>query len=283
MAAPPPRVLTIAGSDSGGCSGVPADLRTFAAWGVHGLCALTAVTAQSAGSVDAVEPLGPEVVLRQLEAAGKIGIDAIKIGMLVDAPTVEAVACWLDGMPPTPTVLDPVLRSTSGVPLLDPEALPALVERLLPRLLLVTPNLFEAEALSGMTITGPDHARLAARRIERMGPSVLVTGGHSHGNETSGGGGREEAGGAGQVTDLLFDGNRFETFTHPRIRTPWRRGTGCMLSAAIAAGLGWHQPLRDSVRRAVAFVERALRGAYPLGRRGEFGALDPMAGRRGRR
>ena len=280
MAAPPPRVLTIAGSDSGGCSGAPADLRTFAAYGVHGLCALTAVTAQSAADVRAVEALGPELVRRQLEAAEEIGIDAIKIGMLADAATVEAVAGWLERLPPTPAVLDPVLRSTSGTALLEAEAVPVLVERLLPQLLLATPNLFEAERLSGLTITGPQTARDAARRIERMGPGVLVTGGHGYSSAAAPSNG---GGGEGEVTDLLFDGNRFETFVHPRIRTPWRRGTGCTLSAAVAAGLGWHLPLREAVRRAVAFVERALRGSYPLGRSGGQGALDPMAGRRGRR
>ena len=279
MAAPPPRVLTIAGSDSGGCSGVPADLRTFAAYGVHGLCALTAVTAQTAGEVRAAEPVGAELLRRQLEAAAEIGIDAIKIGMLADAATVEAVAEWLETLPPTPAVLDPVFRSTSGAALLEAAALPLVVERLLPRLLLVTPNLFEAERLSGMAIAGPDDARVAARRIERMGPAVLITGGHGY----SAAAGAPDGGNCDELTDLLFDGNRFETFVHPRIRTPWRRGTGCTLSAAIAAGLGWHMPLERAVRRAVAFVERALRGSYPLGRSGRHGTLDPMAGRRGRR
>ena len=279
MAAPPPRVLTIAGSDSGGCSGVPADLRTFAAYGVHGLCALTAVTAQTAGEVRAAEPVGAELLRRQLEAAAEIGIDAIKIGMLADAATVEAVAEWLETLPPTPAVLDPVFRSTSGAALLEAAALPLVVERLLPRLLLVTPNLFEAERLSGMAIAGPDDARVAARRIERMGPAVLITGGHGY----SAAAGAPDGGNCDELTDLLFDGNRFETFVHPRIRTPWRRGTGCTLSAAIAAGLGWHMPLERAVRRAVAFVERALQGSYPLGRSGRHGTLDPMAGRRGRR
>ena len=279
MAAPPPRVLTIAGSDSGGCSGVPADLRTFAAYGVHGLCALTAVTAQTAGEVRAAEPVRTELLRRQLEAAAEIGIDAIKIGMLADAATVDAVADWLETLPPTPAVLDPVFRSTSGAALLEADALPLVVERLLPRLLLVTPNLFEAERLSGMAIAGPDDARAAARRIERMGPGVLITGGHGY----SAAAGAPDGSNGGELTDLLFDGNRFEAFVHPRIRTPWRRGTGCTLSAAIAAGLGWHMPLERAVRRAVAFVERALRGSYPLGRSGRHGTLDPMAGRRGRR
>ena len=279
MAAPPPRVLTIAGSDSGGCSGVPADLRTFAAYGVHGMCALTAVTAQTASEVRAVEPVGTELLVRQLEAAAEIGIDAIKIGMLTDAATVEAVADWLETLPPTPAVLDPVFRSTSGAALLEVDALPLVVERLLPKLLLVTPNLFEAERLSGMAIGGPDDARAAARRIERMGPGVLITGGHGY----SAAAGAPDCDNGGELTDLLFDGNRFEEFVHPRIRTPWRRGTGCTLSAAIAAGLGWHMPLERAVRRAVAFVERALRGSYPLGRSNRHGTLDPMAGRRGRR
>ncbi len=277
MAAPPPRVLTIAGSDSSGCSGAAADLRTFAAYGAHGLCALTAVTAQSPTEVRTAAPLGPDLVRRQLETAEETGIDAIKIGMLVDAATVETVASWLERLPPTPAVLDPVFRSTSGTALLEAEAIPLLVERLLPRLLLVTPNLFEAERLSGVTIGGPEEARDAARRIERMGASVLVTGGHGYSAASS-----RSNGGVGDVTDLLFDGNRFEAFVHPRIQTRWRRGTGCTLSAAVAAGLGWHLPLREAVRRAVAFVERALRGSYPLGRSGEQGTLDAMAGRRGR-
>ena len=278
MAAPPPRVLTIAGSDSGGCSGVPADLRTFAAYGVHGLNALTAVTAQTASEVRAVEAVGPELLRRQLEAAAEIGLEAIKIGMLADAATVDIVVGWLEELPPTPVVFDPVLRSTSGAALLDPDALPVVVERLLPRLLLVTPNLFEAERLSGMTIGGPRDARAAARRIERMGPSVLITGGHGYSAVPG-----AEPCRSRDVTDLLFNGNRFEEFVHPRIQTRWRRGTGCTLSAAIAAGLGWHLPLEKAVARAVAFVERALRGSYPLGRTGGRGTLDPMAGRRGRR
>ena len=278
MVTPPPRVLTIAGSDSGGCSGVPADLRTFAAYGVHGLCALTAVTAQTAGEVRTVEPVGAELLLRQLETAADIGLEAIKIGMLADAGTVETVADWLETLPPTPVVFDPVFRSTSGEALLAADALPAVAERLLPRTLLVTPNLFEAERLSGMAIGGPEDARTAARRIERMGPGVLITGGHGY----SASAGSGPCGNGGDLTDLLFDGNRFEAFVHPRIRTSWRRGTGCTLSAAIAAGLGWHMPLERAVRRAVAFVERALRGSYPLGRTGRHGTLDPMAGRRGR-
>ena len=279
MAAPPPRVLTIAGSDSGGCSGVPADLRTFAAYGVHGLCALTAVTAQTAADVRAVEPVNTDLLRQQLEAAAEIGLDAIKIGMLADASTVDVVADWLEALPPTPAVLDPVFRSTSGAALLQAEALPLVVERLLPRLLLVTPNLFEAERLSGMAIGGPEDARTAARRIERLGPSVLITGGHGYSAVP----GAPDGGDGGELTDLLFDGNRFEAFAHPRIRTPWRRGTGCTLSAAVAAGLGWHMPLERAVQRAVAFVERALRGAYPLGRSGRHGTLDPMAGHRGGR
>lgn len=279
MAAPPPRVLTIAGSDSSGCSGVPADLRTFAAFGVHGLCALTAVTAQTAGEVRAVEAVNVDLLRRQLDAAAEIGLDAIKIGMLADVSTVEAVADWLEALPPTPTVLDPVFRSTSGTALLEAEALPLVVERLLPRLLLVTPNLFEAERLSGMAIGGPDDARAAARRIERLGPGVLITGGHGY----SAVAGASNGDNGGELTDLLFDGNRFEAFVHPRVRTPWRRGTGCTLSAAVAAGLGWHLPLERAVQRAVAFVGRALRGAYPLGRGGRNGTLDAMAGHRGGR
>ncbi len=273
MATPPPRVLTIAGSDSGGCSGASADLRTFAAYRVHGLSALTAVTAQTADEVQAVGPVAPELLRRQLEASAEIGVEAIKIGMLVDASTIDVVADWLEGMPPTPTVLDPVFRSTSGASLFDTDALPALIERLLPRLLLITPNLFEAEQLAEMEIQDADDALRAVRRIERMGPGVLLTGGHGH----------AVAGADGQVIDLLFDGQRFERFVHPRIRTPWRRGTGCTMSAAIAAGLGWHLPLPEAVERAVAFVERALRASYPLGRGGGRGALDPMAGRRGGR
>ncbi len=279
MAAPPPRVLTIAGSDSGGASGAPADLRTFAALGAHGLCALTAVTAQSAAEVRAVEPLGPDLVRRQLETAAEIGVEAIKIGMLADTATVEVVAGWLEQMPPTPTVLDPVLRSTSGAALLDPEALPVVVARLFPQLLLVTPNRFEAERLSGAAITGPEESRAAARRIERMGPSVLLTGGHGYPHSAA----RSNGAASREVTDLLFDGNRFETFVHPRVPTRWRRGTGCTLSAAVAAGLAWHLPLREAVARAVAFVERALRGSYPLERNGSQGTLRQIAGGPGRR
>src|SRR5438270_3588517 len=174
-----PRVLSIAGSDSGAGAGIQADLKAFAACGVHGMTAITAITAQNTTAVSAVHAIPPEAIVAQVRAVAQdIGVDAVKIGMLGDRPTIEAVARALDELPEdTPVVLDPVMVAESGAQLLEPAARAALVELLLPRAAVVTPNVPEAMALVGEQ--SADDVERLARRIHALGPrAVVVTGGH---------------------------------------------------------------------------------------------------------
>lgn len=260
MAQTPPRVLTIAGSDSGGGAGVQADLKTFAAFGVYGMSAITAVTAQNTTEVTRVHPVPPDVVRAQIEAVYEdVGVDAVKIGMLGTEQNVHAVADALEGQAPRPLVVDPVLRSTSGTELLSSQGMGALVERLLVRAVLVTPNLEEAARLTGLRVESEEERRAAARALHRLGPAVLVTGGHGSGAE---------------VVDLLFDGQRFYRFAYPRIETRSLHGTGCTLSAAITASLAAGRPLNDAVEHGGRFVQQAIRAAFPLGR--GAGPVNPL-------
>ncbi|MFZ1996492.1 MAG: bifunctional hydroxymethylpyrimidine kinase/phosphomethylpyrimidine kinase, partial [Solirubrobacteraceae bacterium] len=193
----PPCVLSIAGSDSGGGAGIQADLKAFAACGVHGMTAITAITAQNTVGVSAVETISPEVIVAQVKAVAQdIGVDAVKIGMLGTVATIRAVAASLELLAAgTPVVLDPVMVSESGAELLEPSARGALVELLLPRVLVITPNLPEARALAPAVdpslTTGGDDAAVLARALRTLGPEiVVVTGGH-----------RERA------VDVFFDGS----------------------------------------------------------------------------
>lgn len=229
--APIPRVLSIAGSDSGGGAGIQADLKAFAASQVHGMTAITAVTAQNTVAVTAVHALPREVILAQVRAvAGDIGIDAVKIGMLGSTETIAAVAEALDELPTgTPVVLDPVMVAESGAELLEPGARRALVELMLPRATVVTPNLPEARALAaelaqsaGSPVADGDAPALA-RAIRALGPSiVVVTGGH-----------REPA------TDVFFDGERLVEIPGPRHPGGAAHGSGCTHSSVLAARLAW--------------------------------------------
>ncbi len=250
----PPRVLTIAGSDSGGGAGIQADLKTFAAHGVYGMSAVTAVTAQNTREVTAVEELSPELVAAQIDAVlDDIGADAVKIGMLSSAAIVRAVASRLAHWRPPHVVLDPVMVSKSGAPLLRDDAVEALEQELLPLADLVTPNLPEAERLTGVAI-GDDpsgEAMLeAARALAERGPAVLIKGGHGRGDE---------------VLDLLLDSGGPRRFVHPRFSSTSTHGTGCTLSSAIAARLAAGEDLRASVRGAVDYLHGAIGAAYLLG------------------
>jgi hydroxymethylpyrimidine/phosphomethylpyrimidine kinase len=200
--------LTIAGSDPGGGAGIQADLKTFAAFGVYGASAITAITVQNTLGVDAVAPLAADLVIAQVEAsAGDLSIDATKIGMLATAAIVEGVAAAIGELELPLIVLDPVLVSSSGERLLDSDGVQAMISELLPLARVVTPNIPEAEALSGVRIASPEDARGAARRIYEMGASaVIITGGHAGGTE---------------VVDLLFDGHEFHEIRHEsRAATP---------------------------------------------------------------
>jgi hydroxymethylpyrimidine/phosphomethylpyrimidine kinase len=245
--------LTIAGSDSSGGAGIQADLKTFAAFGVYGTSAITAVTAQNTIGVEAVEPLSADFVTAQIEAvAGDIALRATKTGMLANAAIVEAVAAAIDELELPMVVVDPVMVSTDGRRLLDADGEQAMRLELFSRALVVTPNIPEAEALSGVRIASPGDAREAARRIHDMGPrAVIVTGGHSGGTD---------------VVDLLFDGDAFHEFAAPRVDVKGTHGTGCSYAAAVAAALALGISLSDAARDAQRFVGGALRARLTVGR-----------------
>jgi hydroxymethylpyrimidine/phosphomethylpyrimidine kinase len=251
----PPRLLTIAGSDSGGGAGIQADLKTFAAHGAYGMSVITALTAQNTREVRAVHEVPPEMVAAQIDAVLEdIGADAIKIGMLASDGIVRAVADRLrfhlkDKR--VPVVLDPVMIAKSGDRLLRADAVAALQAELLPLATLVTPNIPELEALTGLRVRTEGARCVAARGLVAKGPAVLVKGGHAAGEE---------------VVDLLLgrDG-RAHRFAHPRLRTASTHGTGCTLSSAIAARLGAGEGLGSAVAGAIDYLAGALAAAYPLG------------------
>ncbi len=254
LSPPPPCVLTVAGSDSGGGAGIQADLKTFMMQGCYGLSAITALTAQNTAAVTGIHAPPPEFAAAQLDAVlADFPIRAAKTGMLFSAPIVCAVAEKLSGAA-FPLVVDPVCVSQSGARLLEPEAVAAVRERLLPLAALVTPNLPEARELTGVEVGDPDTARQAARRILDMGSgAVLLKGGHG-------------AASGDMVTDLLFfrDGRQVE-IVRPRVATKNTHGTGCTLSAAIAANLALGHDLETAVGRARDYLHLCLRAAYDLG------------------
>jgi hydroxymethylpyrimidine/phosphomethylpyrimidine kinase len=249
----PPKVLSIAGSDSGGGAGIQADLKAFARCGVHGMTAITAVTAQNTVAVTAVYPLPPGAIVEQVRAVAEdIGVDAVKIGMLGTAETITAVDRALDLVGDVPVVLDPVMVSESGARLLDEDAEEELRRRLLPRVTAVTPNLSEARVLAGAGEPGPDVAQAdpgdLARAVQALGPDfVVVTGGH-----------REQA------TDVFFDGERLVELPGERYPDGASHGSGCTHSSALAAGLALgREPLeaaREAKRIASEGVRDGLRG-----------------------
>jgi hydroxymethylpyrimidine/phosphomethylpyrimidine kinase len=245
---PPPRVLSIAGSDSGGGAGIQADLKAFARSGVHGMTAITAVTAQNTRAVNAVYPLPPEAIVEQVRAVAEdIGVDAVKIGMLGNAETIAAVERALDLVPEAPVVLDPVIVAESGARLLDQAAEEALRSALVPRVTVVTPNLSEAAVLAGAAPeAGPNagiEPELLARAIHALGPrAVVVTGGH-----------REEA------TDLFFDGERVVEIPGMRYPDGASHGSGCTHSSALAAQLALGADPLEAARRAKQIASEAVR------------------------
>lgn len=260
----PARVLAIGGSDSGGGAGIQADIKTIAALGGYAATAVTAVTAQDTHRVHEVLAVAPALVARQAALVmDDIGADAVKTGMLGDAATIEAVCDVLAARAVgLPLVVDPVLRATGGGPaLLADAALGTLRTRLVPMTSVITPNLSEAAALTGLAVDNLDGMAAAARALREMGArAVLVTGGHLEGDT---------------LTDLLMDASGFETFSAPRIETPHTHGTGCTLASAIATGLAQGMTLRDAVVRARAYVRAAIETAPGLG--GGHGPLNHQA------
>jgi hydroxymethylpyrimidine/phosphomethylpyrimidine kinase len=259
--------LTIAGSDSSGGAGLQADLKTFAALGVYGLSAATAITAQSTAGVVEAEALSADLVTAQIEAvAGDIDVHATKTGMLGNAAIVEAVAAAIKELELPFVVVDPVLASSRGDRLLDDDGVRMLCAELLPLAHVVTPNVPEAEAISGKRIESDDDLKEAARRIHDMGAAaVLIKGGHR--SPTTGH--RSPATGhwppATDVIDVLFEGHRFLEFHTARVDTPGTHGTGCALAAAIAAYLALGRPLADAAERAQRYVAAAMRNRLVIG------------------
>jgi hydroxymethylpyrimidine/phosphomethylpyrimidine kinase len=238
-----PRVLSIAGSDSGGGAGIQADLKAFAACGVHGMTAITAITAQNTTGVTSVHHIPPEIVIEQVRVVqADIGIDAVKIGMLGNATTIEAVATALGELPAgTPVVLDPVMVSESGAELLDPHGRASLISVLLPRATILTPNLPEARALAPDAPTDADPAALA-RAVHALGPrNVIVTGGH-----------RE------QVIDVFYDGVRLVEIPGERHPGGAAHGSGCTHSSVLAARLAWGDDPLEAARKAHELAARSV-------------------------
>jgi len=244
--------LTIAGSDSGGGAGIQADLKTFHAFGVFGTTAVTAITVQDTRGVHGVHVVPADIVRAQIRVVARdLHPAACKTGMLGTRELVGAVAASIREEGLTHYVLDPVMVATSGDRLLDADAEDAIRRELLPLCTVVTPNLDEAAILVGSVVSDEATMKQAAERLVAMGArSALVKGGHLRG-ET--------------VIDVLFDGDRFESWQRPRLRTRSTHGTGCTLSAAIAAGLAEGRPLRDAVSDALDYVHRAIEAAPALG------------------
>lgn len=261
--------LTIAGSDSGGGAGIQADLKTFAAFGVYGTSAITAVTAQNTRGVAAVVPLPADLVTAQIEATARdVRIDATKIGMLATAAIVEAVAAAIEELALPAVVLDPVMVSSSGQRLLDEDGVRALRFELLPRAHVITPNITEAEALSGCRIHSAGDRRRAAERLVDMGAgAVIITGGHRIGSAGKPGDDVDEEGEDGaDAVDLLFDGSTFIESRTPRARTGNRtHGTGCAFASALAAGLALGESLPAAAARAQQYVAGGIAHGIEVG------------------
>jgi hydroxymethylpyrimidine/phosphomethylpyrimidine kinase len=241
-----PIALTIAGSDSGGGAGVQADLKTFAALGVHGTSVITCITSQNPIRVYGVESCSPVMVRQQLEAVfDQLQPHAIKTGMLFSAPLIEAVADFFHNRKRPPLVVDPVMVSTSGAKLLEADAVEVLTQRLLPLATLVTPNLHEAEILTGIKIRSVPDLREAARSIQkRFGCAALVKGGHLPK--------------AKEAVDFYRDGQSEMVLGAAYVRRVNTHGTGCTLSAAIAAYLAQGRSLRSAVKDAKAYITNAI-------------------------
>ncbi|MFL5871528.1 MAG: bifunctional hydroxymethylpyrimidine kinase/phosphomethylpyrimidine kinase [Solirubrobacterales bacterium] len=260
----PPAVLSIAGSDSGGGAGIQADLKAFAACGVHGMTAITAITAQNTLGVSRVESVSPEMIFEQVRAVSSdIGVDAVKIGMLGDLPTIEAVREALGLVGEVPIVLDPVMVAESGAVLLEPEAVSALAELLFPLATVATPNIPEARELSGLEEDAGQEA--LAHAVLALGPdAVVVTGGHSD-----------------QLTDLFVDQGSAVEIPGERHPGAASHGSGCTHSSALAAFLALGRSPLDAAREARAVASAAVgAGLAALG--GGAGPVDVL-GRRASR
>ena len=245
-------LLTIAGSDSCGGAGIQADLKTFSAHQVFGMSVITAVTAQNTQGVFAVQDISPDIIQKQIEAIfDDITVAAIKVGMVSRTETIKIIAETLCKYPIENLVIDPVMVSKSGFHLLQPDAKEALIKHLLPMATVVTPNLPEAEVITGMIIKTVEDMKKAAEIIYQMGPKyVLVKGGHLE----------------GEAVDILYDGNNFTHYNSPRIATKNTHGTGCTLSSAIAANLGKGLSVSEAIENAKNYITIAIENSFSIGK-----------------
>jgi hydroxymethylpyrimidine/phosphomethylpyrimidine kinase len=244
--------LTIAGSDCSGGAGIQADLKTFSAHGVFGMSVITSVVAENTLRVIDIQDIRTDMIVKQIDAVFEdIVPDAVKIGMLSNRETMLTVAEKLKQWKPANVVIDPVMYAKNGSALMEPEAVNTLIAEIVPFADLITPNIPEAEKMSGIDIATQDDMKTAARIIRDMGcRSVLVKGGHA----------------VGDATDILFDGNEFYSFTAQRIDTKNTHGTGCTFSSAIAANLALGLPFAKAVELAKEYVTGAIRHSLPLGK-----------------
>lgn len=256
-----PRVLIIAGSDSGGGAGIQADMKTVSALGAFGMTAITALTAQNTTGVYGVLEIDPKFVVGQIEACvGDIGCDAVKTGMLANTAIIDAVAAVISERGLAPLVVDPVMIAKSGARLLKADAIEALKTKLLPLATVVTPNLHEAEALTGRQIKTLAQMKEAARVIREFGPkNVVVKGGHL---QTI-------------AADVFYDGRKFVELRGEYIDTKNTHGTGCIFASAIAANLAHKKTVQKSVTAAKDFITAAIRANLAIGK--GCGPADPMA------
>lgn len=245
-------VLTIAGSDSCGGAGIQADIKTFSAHGVYGMSVITAVTAQNTQGVFAVQDIDKIIIEKQIEAIYEdIQVEAVKIGMVSQIDTIKVIAQQLKKYKAKNIVLDPVMISKSGYDLLKPESKETLIRELIPVADIVTPNIFEAEAITGMPIKGIDDMEKAARLIFEMGPkNVLVKGGHLEND----------------AVDVLFDGKEIKLFKGHRINTKNTHGTGCTLSSAIASNIALGYSVEDAVKNAKEYINVAIEHSLDIGK-----------------
>lgn len=271
------KALTIAGSDSSGGAGIQADLKTFAALGIHGTSAITAVTAQNALRIDALTCLPASLVVSQIRSVlSDIGVEAIKTGMLGSPEIIQGVASSLSRYPGIPLVVDPVMAATSGSALLEEGSLEVLRRQLLPLARIVTPNLPEAEALVESPLRDESDCMRAAREIHAMGAGwVVLKGGHRREIESGPAGDR-------QVVDLVFDGSRMHRVSGPYLQGGPKRGTGCTLSAAMAAFLAKGRSELEAVREAREYLSRTWRYSGESSQAGDplhhFHAFWPKSG-----
>lgn len=244
--------LTIAGSDPTGGAGLQADLRTFARLNVHGAAVIASLTIQSTQGIQEVVKIPPDLLRKQITTLlDDVTVHAVKTGMLLDAETIEIVAELLKKYRLTKYVLDPIIRSSTGFPILKKDDIELLKKTLLPQALLVTPNLKEAEALAGLSVRTEKEMERAAMEIRALGPRyVLVKGGHLEG---------------GPALDLLVGASKPQRFSRPRIQHRRLHGAGCVLAAAVTAGLAGGLSVEQAVRRAKVFVHRAINSATTIG------------------